>query len=238
MQELPMAVDENGEDYVVEVPRPIGLKDLFTTFSTGMININTASVPVLFALLQSSSEEEANLVALNIRDWRKRFQEETDEEGIATVGTEKDSSGRPGSRGRRDGGSNPGASLTAGAAGTPGVDPNLADPSMESSYQDLELNTFTDLQQLELIDGTDEGRDDLLRKDEGIAKASTEENDTLYRRVLKDLQKVAAYSSTYFNAELKAKPKEGRSVKTGYLTVRRDTKKKMVDVVLWKNLQK
>jgi hypothetical protein len=49
---------------------------------------------------------------------------------------------------------------------------------------------------------------------------------------------VKTFSSTYFNAELKAKPKNGASIKTGYLTVRRDTKKKMVDVVLWKNLQK
>ena len=58
------------------------------------------------------------------------------------------------------------------------------------------------------------------------------------RRVLHDLEKVAVFGSTYFNAELKGKPNKGPSVQTGYLTVRRDTKKRLVEVLMWKNLQK
>jgi hypothetical protein len=246
MNEQPIAVDQNGEEYVVEVPRPIGLKDLFTTFSTGRFNINTASVPVLFGLLQSCSEQEANTVALGIRDYRNRFQEEIDDTGVQKVGSDKTAApdlGQPKRRKKDDtatkssaGAKGTKATSASAAAAIPGVDPALAE-DMQSSYQDLELNYFTSLDQIELIDGTDGGRDDLLRKDEGIQKVSAE-TDTLYRRVIFDLEKVACFSSTYFNAELKAKPKEGRAVKTGYLTIRRDTQKKMVEVVLWKNLQK
>jgi hypothetical protein len=239
MHELPRAVDENGEEYVVEVPRAIGLKDLFTTYSTGKINLNTVAVPVLFGLLLSLSEDEANTVALNVRDYRQRFQQEADEAGVEDVksGSQAPDLGQPKRKKKDETTTKSSASGASDIASAAGLDPALAD-SLESSYQDLELNYFTSIEQIELVDGTDEGRDDLIRKDEGVKKVTTEENDSLYNRILHDLNKVKTFSSTYFNAELKAKPKNGASIKTGYLTVRRDTKKKMVDVVLWKNLQK
>lgn len=235
MQELPIEEDQNGEEYVVEVPRLLGLRDLFTTYSTGKININTASVPILYSLLLSLSDGpggEAELVAFNIRDWRARFKVEEDENGIKSVDPAKD---RKTSREKRDEKRKQAQELApaSGAA----LDPTLMDQGLESSYEDLDLNYFTSLDQLELIDGVDGGPTDVLQKDQGVERVSAED-DTLYRRVIHDLEKVAVFSSTYFNAELKAKPKEGRSIKTGYLTLRRDLKKRMVDVVLWKNQQK
>jgi hypothetical protein len=108
---------------------------------------------------------------------------------------------------------------------------------MGSGYQDLETNYFTSLEQLVLIDGEDGGPNDLLRQDEGVKRVSAQE-DTPFRRAKHDLEKVAVFGSTYFTAELKAKPKNGRSAKTGCLTVRRDPKKKLIEVILWKNFQR
>ena len=231
MKDLPVDTDLNGEDYVVDVPKPIGLKDLFTTYSTGKININTASEPVLAGLLQSISDEEADFVASSIRSWRQRFPPEEEETGIDDVDSNEDRAGSKTRKGRSK------SSSRSSELGQ-GLAPEEEDLSRRSSYQELELNYFTDLEaELDLVDGTDEGREDLLRKDQGIEKVS-EEDDTLYRKVVNDLKKVTVYSSTYFNAELKAKPREGKSVKTGFLTVRRDLKRMIVDVVMWKNLQK
>jgi hypothetical protein len=247
MSEPPVGVDEEGNEYIVEPPLPLGLEDIFTTFSTGKININTASVPVLFALLSSLTDEEANLVALDIRDYRNRFQEELpDEEGVETVEESKNPDlGQPKRRSQRDkekeaaasgsvdAGTLPGA---AGASGLPGLDA-LGMEGMESTYQNLETNYFTNLKQLELIDGTEGGPGDLLRSDEGVERVS-DEQDTLLRRVERDLEKVAVFGSTYFNVELKGKPEKGRNVKTGYVTVRRDPQKGMIEILMWKELEK
>ncbi|MBI4601207.1 MAG: hypothetical protein HY721_04520, partial [Planctomycetes bacterium] len=249
MQEPAIAMDQDGSEYLVEVPKAIGLKDIFTTFSSGKININTASVPVLYALLRSLSDEDANLVALDIDDYRRRFQEEVDEEGgvsDVTAGSETPDLGQPKRRKRDEeeekkkaaAAGAAGSSSLAGAGGIPGVDPALLEEYSGSSYQDLELNYFSSLEQVELIDGTDGSRDDRLRRDEGVEKVSKEDEESLFRRVIRDLEKVAVFSSTYYSAELKSKPKEGKGVKTGYLTVRRDAKTGMLDILMWKNLQK
>lgn len=56
MAELPLRYNhQTDETYAVERPIPIGLKDLFTTFSTGKVNINTAPAPVLYGLLDRKS---------------------------------------------------------------------------------------------------------------------------------------------------------------------------------------
>jgi type II secretory pathway component PulK len=241
MSELPTNVDENGREYVVERPVAIGLKDIFTTYSTGKINLNTAPVPVLYALLLSLSEEEANMVALDIRDYRNRYQEETEEDGVSRVADAKQTPDLgqprqpPKDKEKKTTKETKDAATAAGA--TPGTDPSLLD-SLDSSYQDMETNYFTELRQLELIDGTDGGPNDRLRQDEGVASVGETKRDSLFDRVERDLEKVVVFGSTYFNAELKGKPKEGKALKTGYLTVRRDAKKRVVEVLMWKNLQK
>ena len=247
MKESPVDVDEDGVEYVVEAPIAIGLKDLFTTFSSGKININTASVPVLHGLLRSCLQEgEADIVALDINDYRNRFQEErSDDDGIESGSSTREipDLGQPRRRVRKEEDeleTSTEVGSLIDSLGLPGEIPGLDAGSfdgLESTYQNIETNYFTDLRQLELIDGTEEGPDDLLRRDQGVERVS-EEDDTLLRRVIHDLEKVAVFGSTYFTAELKGKSKTGRSVKTGYLTVRRDMKKGLVEVVMWKSLQK
>jgi hypothetical protein len=245
MQEPPVEIDEYGREYIPDSPTPIGLRDLFTTFSTGKININTAPAPVIFALLLSCSEDEANNVALDLRDYRNRFQEEIDPEGVdrvedgsATpdfgqprrVATEEDEEIDPVTGLPYDGLTD----ATSGyGMGLDGMDPE----SLVAPYQDLETNYFTDLRQIELIDGTDGGPIDFVRSDEGVERVS-EEAGTLYQRVLADLGKVAVFGSTYFEATLKSKAEAGRRGNTGYLVLRRDPKRKKIEVVMWKTLER
>lgn len=241
MNELPIDVDENGEEFVVEAPVAIGLKDIFTTFSSGRININTAPIPVIFGLLTSLTEEEADFVASQIGDYRRRFQEEQPEEGgVSNVASGKEAPdlGQPRRKPKSEDQTSPtsqsaaNANLASAAAGL-GIDPTLAG-SLESTYQELETNYFTKLEQLELVDGTDEGPNDRLTSKDGIQKVDVED-DSLLRRTLHDLEKVATFGSTYFNVEIKARPQNSQTVNTGYLTVRRDVKAHKVEVLLWKN---
>ncbi|HVR73433.1 MAG TPA: hypothetical protein VMT52_03840 [Planctomycetota bacterium] len=243
MKELPVTTDHEGSEYVVEVPRAIGLKDLFTTFSTGKININTASVPVLFGLLHSLSEEEADFVAQSIGVYRNRFQEEVDEEGVqdVTSGKETPDLGQPKRRAKRTeeeaaASTSPGSTELDSTLSSMGIDPTLAS-TLGSSYQELETNYFTSLEQLELVDGTTGGPEDRLRRDEGVERVS-EEDDSLFRRTINDLEKSVVFGSTYFTAELKGKSRESRSVKTAHLTVRRDYKSRLVEVLMWKNSER
>ena len=117
-----------------------------------------------------------------------------------------------------------------------GIDPTLAS-TLGSSYQELETNYFTSLEQLELIDGTTGGAEDRLRRDEGVERVD-EEDDSLFRRAIHDMEKSVVFGSTYFTAELKGKSKESRSVKTAHLTVRRDYKSRLVEVLMWKNSER
>lgn len=225
--EPPVEIDEYGREYIVQEPRPIGLRDIFTTFSTGKINLNTASVPVLAAPLLSLTEMEASAVAIDIRDYRNRFQEEIAEDGVERVsGSQSPDLGQPRRRVPTEEESAYGLDAVYGEEG-----------AYAAPYQDIETNYFTDLQQLELIDGTEGGPEDRLRRDEGVQRVSAED-DTLFRRVVRDYQKVAVFGSTYFEAELKAKPEKGRPGRTGYLVVKRDPKKKVIEVVMWRTEQK
>lgn len=239
MTEKPTEIDAYGYETVMETPLPIGLKDIFTTFSTGKININTAPVPVLYALLLTLDDGEAEKVAFDIRDYRNRMQEEVSEEGVAEVDEKGSPSlGQPKRVSRKDEESKTGdttdkASKTGAAEPTSEYDPY----GMAATYENPETNYFTNLDQLELIDGTDGSSTDTMRRDEGVERVSNEA-DTVFRRTIHDLEKVAVFGSTYFTAELKAKPEKGRAGRTGYLTVRRDVKKRLVEVMMWKMQQK
>jgi len=243
MSEQLIDMDQDGKEYVVDKPFPMGLRDLFTTWSSGKINLNTAPYPVIFAMLLSLSDDEANLVALDIRDYRNRFQEEVEEEGVERVSGSADTKsapelGQPKRKKKEEAGTASGSSKNASASSSldslAGMDPAALDEL--SAYQDVETNYFTSLDQLELIDGTEGDASDRLRKDEGVERVDVEQ-DTLLRRVQHDLG-ACVFGSTYFNAELRAKPKQGGAVKVGHLSLRRDTKRKMVEVLMWKNFQK
>jgi type II secretory pathway component PulK len=254
MTEPSIGIDEEGMEYVIDPPKPLGLRDVFTTFSTGRVNLNTASVPVLFALLSSCTEEEAKVVAHDIAYYRTRFQEEMpaeDADGGAGAVNDRQTPdlGQPRRPPRTEeeeelqDGSYSGAlgsgALGSGALGAQGTFDPLAMDSLEAfaPYENLETNYFTDLRQIELVDGTDGGPADLLSSDEGVQKVSVED-DTLLRRVIRDYEKTVVFGSTYFDVELKAKMEKSRSVKTSYVTVRRDPEKGMMEIVMWKALEK
>ncbi len=204
---------------MVEPPRPIGLVDLFATFSEGKINLNTVNPAVVYGLLLSLDPEDAWKVALDLRDYRNRFQEMEEEEGVERV---------------------EGTGITTPDLGQPRrppppdeEDPAYEDEFLSASYQDMETNYFTNLQQIELIDGNDEGPDDLLRGAEQVRRVSVEDR-SLLQRVTTDLQQVAVFGSTYFDVTLKAKTPTSRSVKVGRLTLKRDVNKSLMEVVMWK----
>jgi hypothetical protein len=256
MQEPVIEIDEDETEYVVAPPVPLGLKDLFTTFTTGKININTASVPVLFALAMSLEEEEAAMVAHDIAHYRSKFQEEMSEEELdgdeALSDRDSPDLGQPRRQPPTEGAaSGPLADILGADAmaslGQAGMPPGMLDQlsqldaadlaALGSGYENLETNYFTNLQQLELIDGSEGGPDDLLSSDAGVARVDNED-DSLLRRLIHDYEKSAVFGSTYFNVELKAKAEKGRSVKTGYLTVRRDPQRSMIEILMWKELEK
>jgi hypothetical protein len=234
LSEPPIEYDAQGNGFVPAPPLPLGLRDIFTTFSTGKININTASVPVLYALLPSLTEGptgEANFVAVRIDEYRNRLQEEVEPEGTGvqrTTSARSPDLGQP-RRQRRE--EDPALQSPSGP-----YDP-LSILDAGSTYENLETNYFTSLEQLELIDGTDGGPDDRLRKDDGVARVSIEQ-DSLLRRVQRDYSRVMSFNSTYFTIELKAKAKGSPLVKTGHLVVKRDLKKRVMEVILWKELQR
>ena len=254
MTEPVIEVDDDGDDYVLEPPRPLGLSDIFTTFSTGKININTASLPVLFGLLTSLEEDDAKFVAHEIVHYRNKFQEEVAEEDADSLDSLDDRAtpdlGQPTRQipAELQGGPlgdllGEGGLASLGAAGLPPEalaslsNLDAADlAAMGGGYQNLETNYFTNLQQLELVDGSDGTPDDMLRSGEGVERVDGED-DSLLRRVIYDYEKVAVFGSTYFDVELKAKPEKGQTVKTGFLTVRRDPSRGMIEILMWKELE-
>lgn len=223
MTDLPVDLDEFGEEIVVEPPQPIGLVDLFTTFSEGKINLNTVHPAIVYGLLLSLDQEEAWKVALDLRDYRNRFQEYEEEEGVERV----EGTGTP----------TPDLGQPKRPLPPDEEDPEYEDEFLTASYQDMETNYFTSLQQIELIDGNDEGPEDLLRSAEQVRRVSVEDR-SLLQRVTNDLQPVAVFGGTYFDVKLKAKAQSSRSVKVGHLTLKRDPNKGLIEVVMWKEQQR
>lgn len=233
-------IDEYDNEYVLEPRIPLGLKDIFTTFSSGKININTASVPVLYGLLLSLDEGpdgEAHQVAWAIHDYRNYMQPYMDEEGVDRVG---DGSAPP-ELGQPKRQLPPEEDL----GGLQDVMTGLGDVTGMSDFgsfgsymgsQELETNYFTNLQQIQLIDFTGE-----LFDEQQIDRVS-EESDSLLQRVINDFSKVSesgvVFSSTFFSAELKAKTEKSPLVKTGLLVVKRDLEARLMEVIMWKELQK
>ena len=231
-------LDEEGNEYVEQPQKPIGLREIFTSFSSGKININTAPVAVLYALLPSlkeGNEEEAETVALAINDYRYEFQEWEEEEGVDTeeVGVEPVKNlGQP----RRplppeDEEYTEGFDLESMV----GLDQFGAADS-GAALADVDTNYFTSLQQIELVDGTAGDADDLLTSDAGVDRVDAED-DPLLQRVLNDYGKVMCFAGTYFTIELKAKSKGSPLVKSGILIIKRDAQNKLMEVILWKELQ-
>ena len=234
------AFDEEGYEYIEQPEVPIGLQDLFTTFSSGKININTASVPILYALLPSlreGNDEEAENVALLINDYRFEYQEyEEEEAGAGVEGAEQavlKDLGQP-KRPLPPEEEELGAELDLNSM--VGVDQMGLDGTGSTPMADVETNYFTNLEQIELVDGTAGDADDLLTSEVGVDRVDAED-DPLLQRVLNDYRNVMCFAGTYFTIELKAKTQTSPLVKSGIMIIKRNVQEKLMEVVLWKELQ-
>ncbi len=234
------AFDEEGYEYIEQPEVPIGLQDLFTTFSSGKININTASVPILYALLPSlreGNDEEAENVALLINDYRFEYQEyEEEEAGAGVEGAEQavlKDLGQP-KRPLPPEEEELGAELDLNSM--VGVDQMGLDGTGSTPMADVETNYFTNLEQIELVDGTAGDADDLLTSDVGVDRVDAED-DPLLQRVLNDYRNVMCFAGTYFTIELKAKTQTSPLVKSGIMIIKRNVQEKLMEVVLWKEVQ-
>jgi len=80
---------EQTDEGVLEIARPLGLRDLLTTHSTGKVNLNTARPEVLAALLLGFEDiEEAREIALQIDTHLNSYAIEDEEEAGTPAGEE------------------------------------------------------------------------------------------------------------------------------------------------------
>ena len=232
--------DEEGYEYIEQPERPIGLREIFTTFSSGKININTASVPVLYALLLSLKEgndEEAETVALQINDYRFEFQQFEGEEGVEAPEVGADALKDLGQPKRplppEEDELGEGLDLNSMV----GLDEMGLDSSGASApMADTETNYFTNLEQIELVDGSAGDATDLLTSEVGVDRVDAQD-DPLLQRVLNDYRNVMCFAGTYFTIELRAKTQGSSVVKSGILVIKRNAQEKLMEVIFWKELQ-
>ena len=232
--------DEEGYEYIEQPERPIGLREIFTTFSSGKININTASVPVLYALLLSLKEgndEEAETVALQINDYRFEFQQFEGEEGVEAPEVEADALKDLGQPKRplppEEDELGEGLDLNSMV----GLDEmGLASSGASAPMADTDTNYFTNLEQIELVDGSAGDATDLLTSEVGVDRVDAQD-DPLLQRVLNDYRNVMCFAGTYFTIELRAKTQGSSVVKSGILVIKRNAQEKLMEVIFWKELQ-
>ncbi len=232
--------DEEGYEYIEQPERPIGLREIFTTFSSGKININTASVPVLYALLLSLKEgndEEAETVALQINDYRFEFQQFEGEEGVEAPevgGNALKDLGQP-KRPLPPEEDELGEGLDLNSM--VGLDEmGLASSGASAPMADTDTNYFTNLEQIELVDGSAGDATDLLTSEVGVDRVDAQD-DPLLQRVLNDYRNVMCFSGTYFTIELRAKTQGSPVVKSGIMVIKRNAQEKLMEVIFWKELQ-
>jgi hypothetical protein len=268
MKEYAEVEDEYGNISKKVPPQPLGLKDLFCTYSSGKININTAPFPVLYALLpliittepgdaSGLLHEKAEKIAMDIVRYRDSYQPVAEEDGgvglpsatsatsgAAAVGAPtrkapRDAQGNP-IIGGRSGRAQAAADLlnSSGAAGMAGLTPEELAQLESGTGSDDETNYFTNLEQLKLIDGEEEGPDDYLSdKNAGVQMVNSEDRTPL-QKVRHDYEQVMVFGGTYFTATLWSEIQDSPSFKTGYLTILRDVKKKRMEVIQWKEVER
>lgn len=198
----PFADNEDGTG-IVRNPEPLGLKHLLTTFSNGKINLNTAHVELIKALLQGGgdqgawNEEDKLEVGRAIAEWRNQYTEEylkeLEEEEL-----------NPGLRDEYE---------TALSSYT-GID-------------DIRTNYFRSIADLEKV-----GDGELL-KASGVDSGRTERSIGWLAR--KDLSPVAVFNSEFFTVRIVALGESFRQ--EAEFVVHRDTKKKLVSVVYYRERQ-
>jgi hypothetical protein len=188
---------------IIRSPEPIGLKHLFCTFSNGKVNLNTAPMEVLMALMHGGGDpntwqnEDKLEVGLAIDEYRNFYTEEYLQE-------------------LED------QELDYGAAYE--EDPYLTGTAAYTGAEDMRTNYFKRIQDLEKI-----GDGELLSTS-GVDSGSTERS--LGWLVKKDLSPIAVFASEFFFVRVVALDEGFRQ--EAEFVVHRDTKKKMVSVVYYR----
>ncbi len=202
---LPDNVDGTG---VERRPQPIGLKHLFCTFSNGTVNLNTAPLEVIMALLQGGDSQggawdpEIKLdMAQSIILWRDQYTEEylqeLEEEELG-YGYEEE-------------------------------EEELFDVQSLVGTEDLQTNVYKTLQDLNKIEFDGENVFEQYGAD-SIDSGNTETAPAVLLR--KDLEKVKAFKSEYFNVRIVAQEPGFRQ--EAEFVVHRDLKNKVFSVVYYR----
>jgi hypothetical protein len=258
MKPIPELEDGSG---LAVAPKPIGLRDIFCTMSSGRVNINTAPAPVVYGLLLSLDEDEAYHVASRLQAYRDELQEEIiqedledgetvteqteDEEGCPQLGqprhtvTEEEllleEEGGYGSlfEGSSGGGGSGlgGLGALAGMGGMGGMDSGM----LGGGFENYPTNYLTSIQQIELVDGCDESSEDrLTSQGQGVERVSAE-HASMLQRVQQNLLvgDNVSFGSNFFTATIKTMTKDSPTVSSGRLVVYRDTHEKQITVLQW-----
>lgn len=232
MEEFPEDIDGLG---LLVPPQPIGLRDLFCTYSTRKLNLNTAPPQVIYGVLVSLAPQDAEKVALDLEAYRYLYQEEVSEEEAAGAvqgaedGRSKDL-GQPKRQRKEE------EEEDAAAAGG-GLGEEGADVTGMTSFENPETNYLTDLRQLVLIDGEDGSSEDLLRENEGVDVVDADFQSP-FQLVKHDLEQIAVFGATYFTAELKIKTEKSPVVKEGELVIFRDLENRRIEILQYKEIER
>ena len=259
MEEIPD--NEEGTGLAV-APKPIGLKDIFCTISSGRVNLNTARPPVVYALLLSLDEDEAFHVAEHLEVYRHEYQQEVyqedledgesvaeqteDEDGCPQLGQPRHTLTEEEVLAREEGdyasynsfmeGSSGGQDMLGGLAGLGGGGMGSMGSGMfGGGMENAHTNYLTSIQQIELVDGCDESSIDRLSSvNQGVETVSAEFASPLQRLQQNlILGDNVSFGSNFFTATIKTKTKDSPTVKTGSLIVLRDTYEKQITVLQW-----
>ena len=112
----------------------------------------------------------------------------------------------------------------------------LASSGASAPMADTDTNYFTNLEQIELVDGSAGDATDLLTSETGVDRVDAQD-DPLLQRVLNDYRNVMCFAGTYFTIELRAKTQGSPVVKSGIMVIKRNAQEKLMEVIFWKELQ-
>ncbi|MBN1418513.1 MAG: hypothetical protein JXP34_07020 [Planctomycetes bacterium] len=195
---------------ILRPPEPAGLRSVFTAFSSGKINLNTAHPAVLFGLLRDLTLDEDWQVVQAIEEFRDAYKQEEDEEGSAAMGADLLNA------------------RTAEDVESALQGQGLAEEAFAGGGG-LELNVFTGNWKMEI---QELGDGEFLKPSGARAIDASSETD-LYQRVVNCLEPVASSRSEYFLVEIKGK--KDNVMRAGELVVRRDYKGKRIRVLQWRD---
>jgi len=204
LAEAPYPDNEEGTG-IIRPPKPLGLKHLLCTFSNGKINLNTAPMEVIMALFQGGGNPAA-------------WDNEAKLEVARAIVEYRDQYTEDYLKELEE-------QEQQGFLGDSGLEEQLPPEAMGlAGTGDLRTNYFTSLADLQKI-----GDGELLKTDKVDSGRGERSLGWLVR---KDLGPVTVFNSEYFEVRIVAKQRSFRQEAT--FVVHRDTKKKIVSVVYFR----